>query len=179
MREQAYSALLQYYKTVDEKATVDTVKNKINNLRSSFRKELKKVNKSKKSGSGSEQVYVPKLWYFKLLMFTSDQETSLKPISNDSDYKHDTEEEISDNEAEHINEEISSPRSTGIDESEDTNTVPTPLTSPQPAVLASNSRCSSKQSILLNTELKLCVTIKEEFGIYLSVIQDQYMTAVF
>ncbi|XP_050310041.1 uncharacterized protein LOC126745997 [Anthonomus grandis grandis] len=91
-------------------------------------------------------------------MFTSDQETPLQPISNDSDYEHDTEEEISDNEAEHINEEISSPRSTGIDESEDTNTVPTPLMSPQPAVLASNSRCSSRTS----TNLAKCSAPKRK-----------------
>lgn len=96
MRDKAYSSLLEYFKSVDESASIDTVKNKLNNLRSSFRKELKKVNKSKKSGTGSEDVYTPTLWYFKLLLFTSDQEEALQPISNDND--DDMDAEVSDNE---------------------------------------------------------------------------------
>ncbi|XP_074032663.1 uncharacterized protein [Leptinotarsa decemlineata] len=85
LRDKAYASLLQYYKSVDKNATIDTVKNKINNLRSSFRKELKKVNKSKKFGSGTDEIYVPTLWYYKLLLFTSDQEEPIQPISNDED----------------------------------------------------------------------------------------------
>lgn len=98
LRDKAYASLLQYYKTVDDNATIDTLKNKLNNLRSAFRKELKKVNKCKKSGSGSEEQYVPKLWYFKLLLFTADQETPLRPISNDTSDEQDTEGDISGNE---------------------------------------------------------------------------------
>lgn len=67
MRGITFSSSLQYYKTVDENATVNAVKNKLNNLRSSFRKELKKINNCKKSGSDSGEEYSSKLWYFKLL----------------------------------------------------------------------------------------------------------------
>nr|CAI5850060.1 unnamed protein product [Callosobruchus analis] len=48
LRSQAYEELLLVFKTVDNEATVDAVKNKINNIRSAFRKELKKVRESKR-----------------------------------------------------------------------------------------------------------------------------------
>ncbi|XP_074041337.1 uncharacterized protein [Leptinotarsa decemlineata] len=118
LRDKAYASLLQYYKSVDENATIDKVKNKINNLRSSFRKELKKVNKSKKSGSGTDEIYVPTLWYYKLLLFTSDQEEPIQPISNDED----AETENSENETD--NENINSPASMVHEELEDSNITP-------------------------------------------------------
>ena len=40
LRSKAYEELLELYKTVDQGATVDSVKNKINNIRSVFRKEF-------------------------------------------------------------------------------------------------------------------------------------------
>ncbi|KAL1488446.1 hypothetical protein ABEB36_014917 [Hypothenemus hampei] len=58
-KNRAYEKLVEFYKTVDADATIDTVKKKINNLRSAFRKELKKVRRSKRSGGGSENVYEP------------------------------------------------------------------------------------------------------------------------
>ncbi|KAJ8926227.1 hypothetical protein NQ314_021415 [Rhamnusium bicolor] len=80
-KNKAYGKLLSFYKTGDENATVDSVKNKINNLRSAFRKELKKVRKSKRSGEGSDSVYEPTLWYFNLLLFTADQEKPRNSVS--------------------------------------------------------------------------------------------------
>ncbi|CAJ0946105.1 unnamed protein product [Ranitomeya imitator] len=50
------------------------VRKKIQALRTVYKKELNKVEKSKKSGAGADDVYVPKLWYFDLLAFTRDQE---------------------------------------------------------------------------------------------------------
>ncbi|CAJ0922608.1 unnamed protein product [Ranitomeya imitator] len=43
-------------------------------LRTVYKKELNKVEKSLKSGAGTDDVYVPKLWYYDLLAFTRDQE---------------------------------------------------------------------------------------------------------
>lgn len=43
LKDDAYAKLLEYYQTAVPSATIDTVKRKINNLKSSFRKELKKV----------------------------------------------------------------------------------------------------------------------------------------
>lgn len=69
-------------KQVDNSATKDTVKKKIDSLRGCFRKELKKVNSSKKSGSGSDDIYKPHLWYFEHLLFLIDQETPRESVSN-------------------------------------------------------------------------------------------------
>ncbi|XP_066983785.1 protein FAM200C-like [Macrobrachium rosenbergii] len=44
-------------------------------LRSQYRKELKLINVSKKSGAGRGEVYVPKLWCFNELRFLDDGET--------------------------------------------------------------------------------------------------------
>ncbi|MPC82559.1 hypothetical protein E2C01_077232 [Portunus trituberculatus] len=55
---------------------------KINNLRTTYRKELKKVQASKKSGAGAYDVYVPKLWYFENLAFLHDQETPREGLTN-------------------------------------------------------------------------------------------------
>ncbi|KAG8246295.1 hypothetical protein J6590_087454 [Homalodisca vitripennis] len=54
------------------------------------RKRNKKVTESKRSGAGTDAVHVPKLWYYKLLLFLSDQEevrlsiTSLDSLTEDS-----------------------------------------------------------------------------------------------
>nr|CAD7569859.1 unnamed protein product [Timema californicum] len=69
--------------TKDPSANVDYVKSKINNLRSAFRKELKKIKKRNKgTGSGPQDVYVPKLWYFDLLGFLRDQDIHQPSITN-------------------------------------------------------------------------------------------------
>ncbi|CAG2056897.1 unnamed protein product [Timema podura] len=69
--------------TKDPSANVDYVKSKINNLRSAFRKELKKIKKRNKgTGSGPQDVYVPKLWYFDLLGFLRDQDINQPSIAN-------------------------------------------------------------------------------------------------
>jgi len=74
LREKAYTELLTYYQTFDSSATKDTVRAKINNLRSSFRKELKKVRRSKSSATSENEIYIPTLWYYKLLSFTAEHE---------------------------------------------------------------------------------------------------------
>ncbi|KAG8225045.1 hypothetical protein J437_LFUL000023 [Ladona fulva] len=55
----AYDVLIEKLKPLEHDATRDSVVKKINNLRSVFRKELKKVNESKKSGASANDVYVP------------------------------------------------------------------------------------------------------------------------
>ncbi|XP_046402172.1 uncharacterized protein LOC124168102 [Ischnura elegans] len=82
MREAAYQDLLNFMKKIDPQATKDSVVKKINNLRSSYRKELKKIKCSQKSGMGTEDAYVPKLWYFNELNFLRDQEEAMEGVSN-------------------------------------------------------------------------------------------------
>ncbi|KAG5871801.1 hypothetical protein JTB14_034068 [Gonioctena quinquepunctata] len=55
---------------------------KIQSIRSCFRKELKKVEQSKRSGASEDDVYTPALWYFDLLLITRDSETCSSSISN-------------------------------------------------------------------------------------------------
>ncbi|KAM4052223.1 GTPase IMAP family member GIMD1 isoform 2-T2 [Anomaloglossus baeobatrachus] len=50
-------------------------------LRTVFKKELNKVEDSKHLGAGAEAVYVPRLWYYDVLMFTRDQELPRQSIS--------------------------------------------------------------------------------------------------
>ncbi|XP_031334690.1 uncharacterized protein LOC116164626 [Photinus pyralis] len=84
MKEDAYKELVKYTKdTIDEHATVDVIKKKIGALRRTFRRELLKVKESKKSGAGGDDIYTPHLWYYSLLLFTSDQEEPRDTISND------------------------------------------------------------------------------------------------
>jgi hypothetical protein len=71
---QAYEALIEKYKEVDASANKETVTKKINSLRTVYKKELAKINKSIKSGGGENNIYKPTLWYFDILDFLNDQE---------------------------------------------------------------------------------------------------------
>ncbi|KAG8229776.1 hypothetical protein J437_LFUL005857 [Ladona fulva] len=77
----AYEELRIKLLEIDPEATKERVLKKINCLRTCFKKELKKVQESKKSGV-AEDIYKPSLWYYEELMFLSDQELPSKDISN-------------------------------------------------------------------------------------------------
>ncbi|XP_069702767.1 uncharacterized protein [Periplaneta americana] len=77
----AYDSLIEKLKVIEPDASRETVVKKINNLRSAFRKELKKVNDSKKSGASGDDVYIPVLWYFNELLFLVDQEMPEPSVS--------------------------------------------------------------------------------------------------
>ncbi|XP_076057232.1 uncharacterized protein LOC143034769 [Oratosquilla oratoria] len=77
----AYERLAKKLREVEPEADRETVVKKINNIRSTYRRELKKVVSSKKSGCGAEDVYTPRLWYFNLLQFLSDQELPSHSVS--------------------------------------------------------------------------------------------------
>jgi hypothetical protein len=51
------------------------IKQKINNLRTAFSRELNKVLESKTTGSSTDEIYVPTLWYYDLLSFTTEDES--------------------------------------------------------------------------------------------------------
>ncbi|XP_073411733.1 uncharacterized protein [Dendrobates tinctorius] len=75
-KKEAYEKLVALFKQHNPSDTVDetVVKKKIQCLRTVYKKALNKVEKSTKSGAGTEEVYVPKLWYYDLMAFTRDQE---------------------------------------------------------------------------------------------------------
>lgn len=84
-RTGCYEVLLRKMKEVDPSADISKVQKKINNLRTVFRKELKKVESSHASGSGTDNIYVPKLWYYEKLMFLKDQEQPYGATSSSMD----------------------------------------------------------------------------------------------
>ncbi|KAG8243233.1 uncharacterized protein LOC124371743 [Homalodisca vitripennis] len=82
IRKEGYSVLVEKCKEVNPDCDEKFVKSKIETLRASFRRELKKVEKSKITGSGQDDVYEPSLWYFDLLLFITDQEVVRKGVSS-------------------------------------------------------------------------------------------------
>lgn len=87
-KEAAYSTLLSKYQERYENATKEDVKRKFNSLRTNFRKELKKISQSEKSGAGTDDVYETSLWYYDAMIFLQDQEmpeSSRTSLSNASE----------------------------------------------------------------------------------------------
>lgn len=68
-RNLALDKLVPWYELVKPGATRDDVKKKINSLRTNFRKEVKKIVSSKRSGAGRNQIYQPQSWTFQALQF--------------------------------------------------------------------------------------------------------------
>ncbi|RZB40369.1 uncharacterized protein BDFB_005149 [Asbolus verrucosus] len=66
----AYELLVNKCREVEPDCDKDTVVKKINSLRTCYRKELKKVQRSLRAGTG--EVYKPKLWYYDLLSFLNE-----------------------------------------------------------------------------------------------------------
>jgi hypothetical protein len=75
LKESAYMQLLQLCKETYPE-------NKIQSLRNSFRKEMRKVHSSRRSGAGTDNIYEPTLWYYKLLMFAKDQDIPDDSVEN-------------------------------------------------------------------------------------------------
>ncbi|XP_054726004.1 uncharacterized protein LOC129235936 [Anastrepha obliqua] len=81
-KDNAYTKLAKKLDEIEPGATKKSVINKVNSLRSAFRKEKKKVEASKKSGSSADSIYKPALWYYDLFDFLQDQDTPKTSISN-------------------------------------------------------------------------------------------------
>lgn len=78
----AYELLVEKLRERESNADREMVAKKINNLRSSFRKEVKKVESSMESGASEDELYKPSLWYYDRLLFLKGQEFPQQPISN-------------------------------------------------------------------------------------------------
>ena len=81
-RDEAWDLLVQFTREKIADADLNFVKKKVDSIRASFRKELRRVRESKRSGASGDDVYKPTLWYFDLLWFTADQENPRKSKSN-------------------------------------------------------------------------------------------------
>ena len=76
-----YKTLLTKYQERYQDATVEDVKKKYNILRTNFRKELKKITSSKRSGTGTDDISEPSLWYYEEMSFLIDQELPSHSLS--------------------------------------------------------------------------------------------------
>jgi hypothetical protein len=90
-KDSSYQILIRKLQEVEPDATRDTVVKIINNLRSAFRKEHKKVLKSQVSGAGAEEMYVPRLWYYNQFRFLCDQEAPHSSTSSMQEEEDDSE----------------------------------------------------------------------------------------
>lgn len=82
LKAASYERLLQHMRQADPSSNIHMLKRKINNLRTSYRRELRKVLESKGGGGHGEgdhheeeEEYVPALWYYGELDFLYEQET--------------------------------------------------------------------------------------------------------
>ncbi|XP_076057076.1 uncharacterized protein LOC143034624 [Oratosquilla oratoria] len=93
-RGKGISALQDLLKELEPNCTRDAVIKKINCLRSSFRREYRKIEKSKKSGAPPHEIYSSSLWYFEEMMFVLDQELPRESCSNLDDVIYNFDAEI-------------------------------------------------------------------------------------
>ena len=82
IKNSCYEELVKKLKEINNDANREMVVKKINTFRTTYRKELKKVRASEKSGAGVEDVYEPTLWYFPVLSFLEDQEETVPSRSS-------------------------------------------------------------------------------------------------
>lgn len=95
LKNLAYDKLIQNLKEVETNVDREVVRKRINVLRTAYRRELKKVMASYKSGSGTETIYEPSLWYFQELDFLRDQESQVPGTSTINDHESENEDTVS------------------------------------------------------------------------------------
>ena len=96
-RSKGLLALQDILKELEPDCTRDAVIKKINCLRASFRREYRKIENSKKSGTSPDDMYTSSLWYFEEMMFVLDQDILRESCSNLDDTIN-LDAEVSDNE---------------------------------------------------------------------------------
>ncbi|XP_008216752.1 uncharacterized protein LOC100680220 [Nasonia vitripennis] len=76
VKDSAYAALLDKLREIDPRADKNSVMRKINALRTSFRREHKKVRRVQLQ---TKKKYVPSLWYYELLKFVVEKQDFTEP----------------------------------------------------------------------------------------------------
>lgn len=76
VKDNAYSALLDKLREIDPRADRNSVMRKINALRTSFRREHKKVRRAQLQ---LRKKYVPSLWYYEHLKFVVEKQDYTEP----------------------------------------------------------------------------------------------------
>lgn len=97
LKQECYVQLTNKLKEIDPSADINTTKKKINTLRSNYRRELKKILMSEKSGAGADDIYLPSVWYFKELEFLRDHKTQMPGISTMDEESNDPQDVLLEN----------------------------------------------------------------------------------
>lgn len=90
LRAKGIDALLALCKEKYYEANEAFVKRKINNLRTAFRRELNKVQQSKRTGSSLDDICVSSVWYYDLLLFTAEDacgKWGMSSLDDDVEFK--------------------------------------------------------------------------------------------
>ncbi|CAG4936259.1 unnamed protein product [Parnassius apollo] len=88
---QAWELFKDKLQEIEPEANFAATKKKIEHMRSAFKREYKKVKELKRTGAGANDVHVPNLWYFNLLLPILDKKDEqsrcgLDTLSSDSEY---------------------------------------------------------------------------------------------
>ncbi|XP_065370089.1 uncharacterized protein LOC135962211 [Calliphora vicina] len=83
-KEKGLRMLIEKMREVNPDANREMVLKKINIFRSSYKREVRKVKNSLRSGRSKEELYKPKLWYFDQLKFLDDTD-SMRSSSSKED----------------------------------------------------------------------------------------------
>ncbi|CAH1959706.1 unnamed protein product [Acanthoscelides obtectus] len=130
---------------------------KINDLRTNYRKEKKKIEESSRSGAGTNNVYVPTLWYYDLLKFLDDDQGTLRSSRSNIVEDDSSEETIQAS----MNSDVL-PSQDRDDNSPETASTSTQISSrPRPPKRKSNSNPHSLDSPDLSTDV--LQVVKEHF----------------
>lgn len=78
---ECYKVLFSKYQEFYKDQSMEDLKKKINALRTNFRNELRKIEKSARSGAGTDEVYESTAWFMAPMQFLRDQETPARSIS--------------------------------------------------------------------------------------------------
>lgn len=81
LKKQAYETLLECYQRIDPKANVDSMRRKMNGIRTCYRRELRKVERSEKAAKSANDIYVPHLWYYNELFFLRGNEIKIPKVA--------------------------------------------------------------------------------------------------
>ncbi|CAL4156976.1 unnamed protein product, partial [Meganyctiphanes norvegica] len=94
IKNACYAVLIEKMRIVDPKANRRAVVKKINSLRVTFRKEVRKMLISENSGADINDIHKPSLWYFDDLAFlleeTQDEDDSMNGEENKEGYNSET-----------------------------------------------------------------------------------------
>ncbi|XP_072943518.1 uncharacterized protein [Epargyreus clarus] len=92
MRQEAFKMLVQIFnEEIGRDTSLADFKKKLENMRTTYGRELKKVNASKQTGSGSNDIYVPALWYYPLFQFLEGTTEPCRPGTDTLDEASETE----------------------------------------------------------------------------------------